>query len=55
MEPQPQTEITLPILRCLRCGHEWPPREPRLPLRCARCGSPYWDRPRGTRRPSLKP
>jgi len=38
---------TLPVLRCLRCGHAWTPRGPR-PLACAKCRSPYWDRPRRT-------
>ena len=34
-------------LVCERCGHEWVPRVAgSIPLRCARCGSPYWDRPR---------
>lgn len=40
------TEIVLPTLHCLRCGHTWPPRKPERPLRCAKCGSPYWDRTR---------
>ena len=30
---------------CLRCGHEWVKRIPH-PIRCPKCRSPYWDRPR---------
>jgi len=33
-------------LVCSRCGHEWYPRSPRVPRVCARCKSPYWNRPR---------
>jgi len=37
----------LRIVKCLRCGHEWPTRLEH-PLRCAnpKCKSPYWDKPR---------
>lgn len=31
---------------CLRCGHAWTLRSAVEPLRCPKCGSPYWDRPR---------
>ena len=37
-------EIELPTLKCLRCGYEWIPRQPKKPKYCARCNSPYWDR-----------
>lgn len=37
---------TLPHYTCLRCGHQWVGRLPRPPVRCPRCQSPYWDRPR---------
>lgn len=39
-------EIKLPILRCLRCGYEWIPRQPKKPKQCARCNSPYWNKPK---------
>lgn len=32
---------------CKRCGHTWSPRLPGRPARCANCGDPYWDIPRG--------
>ena len=32
-------------LKCLRCGHEWHP-DVAHPVRCPRCTSPYWDKPR---------
>ena len=31
---------------CLRCGNTWWPRRLSKPVRCARCKSPYWARPR---------
>ena len=37
-------EIQLPRLKCLRCGFEWIPRQPKKPKYCARCNSPYWDK-----------
>ena len=30
---------------CLRCGHKWQAKDGTRPLRCAKCKSPYWDRP----------
>ena len=27
---------------CLRCGHSWYPRSPKIPKFCASCNSPYW-------------
>jgi predicted Zn-ribbon and HTH transcriptional regulator len=30
---------------CLRCGHTWIPKVPH-PITCAKCRSPYWDKPR---------
>lgn len=36
-------------LRCLRCGHTWPskdPMAPDLPKVCPKCKSPYWNKPR---------
>lgn len=42
--------------RCERCGYEWLPRthkETSLPVTCASCGSPYWNKPR-TNKPSSK-
>ena len=40
------TEITLPVYKCTRCQYEWIPRGKTKPKFCARCNSPYWDRPR---------
>ena len=34
----------LPILKCLRCGHKWVPRNPRHPKQCPKCHSPYWNK-----------
>src|SRR5256885_1181087 len=33
--------------RCLRCGHEWVPKnKEQKPRVCPKCKNPYWDRPR---------
>lgn len=37
-------------LRCFRCGYEWFPKSSQKPRKCARCNSPYWDKPRGAGR-----
>ena len=37
-------KIKLPKLECLRCNHIWHPRKEELPIRCPKCGSPYWNR-----------
>jgi DNA-directed RNA polymerase subunit RPC12/RpoP len=36
--------------KCERCSHEWVPRNEPLPLVCPRCKSPYWNRPRRTKK-----
>ena len=41
--------MSLVILTCLRCGYDWPSRLPHPPKRCARCRSPYWNRPKRRR------
>lgn len=33
------------LLHCERCGHEWYPRKPQRPRRCAKCTALYWNRP----------
>lgn len=33
---------------CTRCKYKWQSKE--LPIRCARCKSPYWNSPRKHRR-----
>jgi len=42
-------KVSLPSFHCLRCEHSWFPRKPEKPLRCGKCGSPYWDRKRQRR------
>lgn len=32
--------------QCERCQHVWAGREDRKPVRCPKCTSPYWDKPR---------
>ena len=31
---------------CLRCNHVWYGRTDNKPVKCPKCISPYWDRPR---------
>jgi len=33
------------LMHCERCGHDWMPRKPIYPRRCAKCTALYWDRP----------
>lgn len=35
------------ILKCTRCEHHWFSRI--TPVKCPRCKSPYWDRPKTKR------
>jgi hypothetical protein len=32
-------------MKCLRCNHEWN-NEVKLPKRCPKCKSPYWNKPK---------
>ena len=38
-------KVTIPKLKCERCGHSWVPRKSEITI-CPRCKSPYWNRPR---------
>lgn len=38
--------LSLPTLKCLRCGHSWYPKKPVLPKVCPKCKSPYWNKPK---------
>ena len=42
--------ITKTAWKCDRCGHEWLSRDDEKPLRCASCKSPYWDKPRKSKK-----
>jgi len=46
-------KVDIEKVECYRCGHRWIPKKNRLgvkitklPSRCPKCNSPYWDRPR---------
>lgn len=39
-------EIKLPTFKCTRCGHKWHPKKEEVPLRCAKCKTPYWNKPK---------
>jgi len=36
-------------LTCQRCGHTWITRIDHKPVRCPRCSSTTWDKPRRTK------
>ena len=36
---------TITVCRCERCGQTFAPRK-WPPLRCGKCGTPYWNKPR---------
>lgn len=38
-------KVLISTFKCLRCGHDWHPRSNRVPLRCGKCKSPYWNVP----------
>ncbi len=40
---------------CTRCGATWFPRSPGRPVACAKCHSPYWDKPRVYKLRNRKP
>lgn len=39
-----KVKVKLPKFQCLRCGHQWSPRSEEVPVRCAFCKSPYWQK-----------
>lgn len=39
-------EETITKKTCTRCGASWFPKKPGRPAGCAKCHSPYWDKPR---------
>ena len=41
--------IEIDELKCLRCGHEWIPRQKEIRI-CPRCKSALWDKPKQVRR-----
>lgn len=44
-------KLTVWGYRCLRCGHEWIPREKAVePRVCPKCKNPYWNTPKKTRK-----
>lgn len=38
-------KLDLPTFECLRCGHRWHPKKEEVPVCCAFCKSPYWQKP----------
>lgn len=38
-----KTKIQVIIRTCKRCKEEWPQRGKKRPIKCPRCGTPYWD------------
>lgn len=48
-------QISIDLAECTRCGYQWYPRWGIEPAHCAnrRCNSPYWNRPRRTRKEAV--
>lgn len=42
----PENPFHLPRFRCLRCGHQWYPRSPKAPVKCPKCKSVIWNKPK---------
>jgi hypothetical protein len=43
-------EVKIDGWKCERCNHVWPKTKDLKPRVCAKCHSPYWDRPRKVKR-----
>jgi DNA-directed RNA polymerase subunit RPC12/RpoP len=48
-------KVTLEGYKCERCGHVWVPRKyetakKKDPIICPKCKSPYWNRPRESKK-----
>ena len=40
-------DVLAPLtMKCVRCGHMWLRRVVTQPVKCPKCQSPYWDRPK---------
>lgn len=48
--PVPVRKIQVLECTCTRCGYKWVARGA-VPVRCAKCGSVYWNRPRTRGKP----
>lgn len=46
--------MTRNVWKCDRCGHEWLSRDEGTPIRCAKCKSPYWNKPRNSTKNRIK-
>jgi Zn finger protein HypA/HybF involved in hydrogenase expression len=42
-------KVKIEVFRCVceRCEHEW--KSEKLPIRCAKCKSPYWNVPKSNK------
>lgn len=43
-------KTTISLVKCARCAHEWWPRTPEPPKRCAHCKALNWQRPAHVKR-----
>jgi DNA-directed RNA polymerase subunit RPC12/RpoP len=41
------SDSEMPVLKCLRCNHQWTTPSVLLPKVCPKCKSPHWDKERG--------
>jgi DNA-directed RNA polymerase subunit RPC12/RpoP len=51
MKDHTKNTFTLPVVRCLKCYHEWSPRRNGRPTLCPECKSRTWDEARKDDKP----
>ena len=42
----PKTTMTIDVWECFRCGHKWIGKNSSKPIKCPKCSSPYWAKPK---------
>ncbi len=42
--------MSIKIVKCNRCGHEWATRKKKDPTWCPKCKSPYWNKKRHSKK-----
>lgn len=54
MSSVPMRKVKVDALecRCTRCGGVWLARTDQTPVRCAKCGTPYWNVEKRTKKKS---
>jgi DNA-directed RNA polymerase subunit RPC12/RpoP len=50
VEYMSERQVSVTMYKCERCKHEWIPRNEEKPTICPKCKSPYWDKPRKSKK-----